>query len=292
MSGGSAFATSAPTFSGYVWPNESHQVYQMMFQATLRISAGSYVTAARWSWNPTITVTTGTVAAQGLPVGLRIEPASLSVKDQGPGPTDHHHYVLPSGPSTLTGILGSNGRLAVSRFTWPTVYTLLVGFNLSSVLKVLISNDLMSLVPPIPKAGWTAGRRVSVPFRICGPLTVIVNRNPLALAHVTIMPTVGEQEMLPTVGDHHWHVTTSTTLTHPLSATLAVTNTTKHQTRTTDLMITFASRTQDLLNGKQGGGLDRERSTGTLRLRTSTPSVPPSVPSVYTLTYALTLAPS
>ncbi len=289
--GSQTFANSVPTFSGYRWPSSAHLTYHASLHANLQIATALTVSSATMTWDPVVTMTTGQPTSYGLPISIRFNSAPLFVADQNPGLPAHETHTLPVGTPSLKGFLRKNGRLTVTDFTLPTITRWVFVYNMNPLIKSLITRNILSLMPPVPRKGWAAGDAFLAPDNLNAPMTLVLNTSPLPLARLTILPAALGQWVEPKVGQHHWQVSVVMQTPHPIAASLEVSAGENRAVRKTSVSTQFSSYSYYVLDGQRGGLLDHEEMKGQLRIKRPEliASRPQTAPTTYTLKFNLSL---
>ncbi len=259
--GPAAFAAGHPTFPGYRWPAGKHLAFQVQIKATV----GFDMTAPRKSqatstitWNPVAKLTTGQAGAGGMPITLNFGKAPLTVATDMPGLGTHSQHMTLGGVQ-MTGVLQADGRLKVTNISMPAGAPMLPGVS----LKTLMPMGAMPFMPPVPKAGWTAGKGFLAPYKFHQSALVGATSSGPSIKVST--QGLGEWVM-PTVGNHHWHIGVTMKTVHPIDLTITspASQGSGQVVIKEQMMSNLYSRY--LLNGQMGGLVQSEQAGGHMHI--------------------------
>ena len=258
--GQAAFAAGHATFPGYRWPSGKHLAYQVQITAKV----GFDMTSPRKSqvtstitWNPVANLTTGQATASGMPITLGFAKGPLTVATNMPGVGTHSQHVTLGGVK-MTGILHADGRMKVTGISMPAGAPTLPGVS----MKTLMPMGAMPFMPPVPKAGWTAGHGFLAPYEFHQSAFSGASSGPSIK-----VSTHGLGEwVVPTVGNHHWHVGVKMKTVHPMDLTI-----TSPAPQGSGQVVIKEQMLSDLyshylLNGQTGGLLQSEQSGGHMNI--------------------------
>ena len=280
--GSAAFAAPAPTFSGYRWPSNAHFTYDATLDASFAVdvpAAPPMLEKGTFSWNPVVTLTTGLPTAAGLPITLAFSQTPASIVEQtAQGKTETMKVTL--GHPEVSGVLASNGYFSVTHAVLPsTAWSM--GSDFNPFFKGILTTNLIPIMPPVPKIGWTADRAFLASSTFSLPSKLAVATQPTVAVRVTqsANQNLGAW-IVPSVGHHHWTVQV-TSRSPEISADLAVAD--GPTTIKTPLQAQLTTHSQYVLNGQEGGLLESGTTSGQFTIKTS-----PSLSSSPLLTLTFT----
>ncbi len=238
LGAGMASPSSPPTFIGYHWPTHTSAKYQLHWQVEERYPRASTSTTSTTSWNPDVTIRTGSITREGLSVSMDIEPAQYATTEVGDVTV----------PPAMTLDAMSVQAVLTSQGSWKDVHWSLPAKAIlpRSVLAAML--PLQDFLPLVPAGGWTAGQPTEVSYT--------ASALDIASFHVETKRSVDmEVKITPSVGNVHWTVRSTLTLPSDLPVFLIGPPTSSHPDGLYPATITAHRVTIADLAGRDGGWL-------------------------------------